>query len=29
MTATTFTVFTNNSAVGNDNPDRVEVLTRR
>ena len=28
-TATTFTVFTNNSAVGNDNPDRVEVLTRR
>ena len=28
-TATTFTLFTNNSAVGNDNPDRVEVLTRR
>jgi len=28
-TATTFTVFTNNSAVGNENPDRVEVLTRR
>ena len=28
-TATMFTLFTNNSAVGNDNPDRVEVLTRQ